>query len=541
MALGVECATPTHPISTSIEAKPSMGKTRLKKYSELDYFSGEKRFLVFNNSLNNFIRSCNERLFYRKDKRTGQWVTPPAPDMSAIYKLAAIIKSDLLDWMPIVAPYSREEIPEFYSGRKKTIYVKALKSLYETPLTKRDFKINAFCKIENLEIKASKPITDMIARVVQARGTRYNIEAGVYLKKIEHLVYRSTDDMYNRFTGATDDEKTIMKGLNAIETARYIVMKSERIKDWVAIPIDAERFDQHCSEPMMSKIEHPVYLACFRGKKDTKRLKWLLDAQLDNKGVAYLSDGKVKYHIGACRCSGDPNTGLGNCTLMCNMVYGFLVTHDIKESGFINNGDDGVVMINRKYYQLFKKYFYDYCLELGYVMTIGEPVSVLEEIEFCQTKPVFDGQKYRMVRIPQVSFSKDGLSIHPFQNKTDWVHYQMSVGLGGLSLTGGLPVLQQYYDAMIRIADQNKPQKYNYDKRKANQVTQQNGFYWMRQRMKENYRPITTAARVSFYRAFGILPDMQIELEKQLESVTASWNGPSYQEPGVRISLGGEN
>jgi hypothetical protein len=537
MALGLECAPPSHPISRLIEAKPSMGKTRIKTYSVIEYMSAAKQFIVFNNSMANFIRSCNERLFYRKDKASGKWVTPPMPKEEAVKQLSEVIQTNLFSKMPIIAPYSREKIPELYSGRKKTIYTRSLKDLYDRPLNAQDFKLNAFCKIENLEVKPSKPFEDMIARVVQARGPRYNIELGVFLKPIEHLCYKQIDKMYNDFTGAREEEKTIMKGLNAIETAKYIQMKVERITDWVAIPIDASRFDQHCSKSMMRDIEHPTYLACFKGKKDSKRLKYLLDAQLDNKGVAYLSDGKVKYHIGACRASGDLNTGLGNCVLMCNMIFGFLHKYQMTRSAFINNGDDGVVIIPKKYYPVFEKYFYDYCYDLGYVMTIEEPVHRLEDIEFCQTKPVYDGVKYRMVRIPQVSFSKDSISIHPFQNKTDWVHYQMSIGLGGLSLTGGLPVMQSYYNAMIRIADANKPPKYNYDKRKANQVTMENGFYWMRQRMRENYRPVTTEARVSFYRAFGILPDLQICLEEQLDQMTATWQGKTHQEPQERFML----
>jgi hypothetical protein len=55
----------------------------------------------------------------------------------------------------------------------------------------------------------------------------------------------------------------------------------------------------------------------FRSKELAELLKW----QLQNKGFARTIDGLIKYSVEGCRMSGDMNTALGNCTIMCALVY----------------------------------------------------------------------------------------------------------------------------------------------------------------------------------------------------------------------------
>lgn len=46
--------------------------------------------------------------------------------------------------------------------------------------------------------------------------------------------------------------------------------------------------------------------------------------------------------------SGDMNTALGNCMLMCCLIISYLESKNIKYD-FINNGDDAVLFLERKH------------------------------------------------------------------------------------------------------------------------------------------------------------------------------------------------
>lgn len=65
------------------------------------------------------------------------------------------------------------------------------------------------------------------------------------------------------------------------------------------------------------KWEHSIYNAMFRSDELAELLGW----QLTNKGFARTTDGLIKYEVKGCRMSGDMNTALGNCMIMCALVY----------------------------------------------------------------------------------------------------------------------------------------------------------------------------------------------------------------------------
>lgn len=116
----------------------------------------------------------------------------------------------------------------------------------------------------------------------------------------------------------------------------------------------------------------------------------------------------MRYTTEGTRCSGDVNTGMGNCILMVSIVTAYMWENKAPVSDFsiLNNGDDCLLFVKPHLAHLLPG-IVPWFSALGFVMKLEKPVTVLEDIEFCQTKPVFDGEKWRMVRSYPTSASKD--------------------------------------------------------------------------------------------------------------------------------------
>jgi hypothetical protein len=112
----------------------------------------------------------------------------------------------------------------------------------------------------------------------------------------------------------------------------------------------------------------------------------------------------------------------------------------------------------------------------------------------------------------------------------DLTSYLNSIGSCGLSLTGGIPILQNYYRAMLPRDGLQRTRDY--------EALINSGFFQLAKGMHESFRPVTDEARVSFCNAFGITPDLQCELEKRFDSFSPDLNCSATIEEIVRNDLG---
>jgi len=170
-----------------------------------------------------------------------------------------------------------------------------------------------------------------------------------------------------------------------------------------------------------------------------------------------------------------------------------------------NNGDDCVLFLDKK--DLYKlDGLYDWFIKIGFNMAIEKPVDEFEHLEFCQTKPVYDGDIWIMCRKPS-AIAKDSVLLHPWDSKNTkyYLGWLDSVGVGGLRLAGKLPIFQEFYALYKRSGVRNK---YDYTKHVGfNSVEAQVN-------MKRDYGHVSPECRSSFYSAFGVTPDEQLCLEK---------------------------
>jgi hypothetical protein len=485
-----------------------IGKSvRTRKIYQVGGWSPPIEFGVHNASINNLQRAILERVYYVKG--VGGFVPTPKPCEGIFKERLGYFSSQLVRYIGHVTPMGLQDFPTMYQGRKRTIYQNAVDSLLVRSVERRDSYLKAFVKAEKINFTAKG---DPAPRVIQPRDPRYNAEVGVYLKPLEPKIYQAVARLFG--------EITIFKGLNAQSSGHHLYRKWCRYREPVAIGLDASRFDQHVS-PEALRWEHSFYLRCFKGKA---KLAKLLEWQIANRGYGYCSDGKLKYSVTGCRMSGDMNTALGNCLIMCALVHSYCKSRGVDRFSLANNGDDCVVIMEKSDLACFQEGLITWFLEMGFNMKVETPVFIFEQIEFCQCKPIHvdntsNGPDYIMCRSAPVALAKDCMSIIPLDSRKGYEKQMSAIGDCGLALTGGIPIFQSFYCGMLRAGRGRFG--------KVNQTQRDNvGKEIMRIGMNRNVQAIQPYTRFSFWLAFGITPEQQFALEEYYDLHTPYWRDP---------------
>lgn len=445
-------------------------------------------FSVHNNSLNNLVRGINERVFFIDNKGT----LPQRP------KVGAFARLDLFDQVlssTYLRPWTLEEFVESYTGRQYNRYKQAADSLAAKPLSRDDASVATFIKCEKINFHAK---ADPAPRIIQPRDPRFNAAIGVYIKPLEKLIYKNLGKLYKY--------PCVAKGFDVYQTGDIIASKWSMFQNPCAISLDASRFDQHVSADAL-RWTHNIYLKY----NDDAEFKRMLGMMIHNKGRGLCADGRVNYKVTGCRMSGDMDTALGNCLLMVAMTYSYCREFGIKHE-VMDNGDDIVVIMESSDEKIFRDNVRSYYADLGFTMKIEPTVHVLEEIEFCQMHPIFDGKQWRMVR-NLISLAKD-LVCTTGQTQVDaWLE---AIGLGGVSLTSGLPVYQAFYVMLAKFGKKRKKSKIEKWHLYAG-----SGFARLAGLMtRRDPAEITTEARESFAKAFGLNFSRQEALENMYSQLT---------------------
>jgi len=364
-----------------------------------------------------------------------------------------------------------------------------------------EMPILIFIKYEKILLDESK---HQVARLIQPRRAEYNVMVGRYLKKIETLVYEALRRV------SQVPQAVVMKGFNAFEVGELFHRKWARFHNPAAIGLDASRWDQHVS-PSLLQWEHSVYLSYYKGR-DRRELAKLLQQQIHNHGFIYVEGKRIKYTTEGTRCSGDMNTALGNCLCMVAILLRFIQDLQIPPSEYdiCDNGDDCVVFLEKEHLASFTARVSGHFAQFGFVLKVEKPVYTLEEVEFCQCHPVYDGECWRMVRNVWASLSKDTALLNPVPHMLDYAH---TIGECGLALTSGMPIMQEFYSALHRASDHGLGMSHPF---------RETGFSHLARGCVASYRDVSTAARVSFAKAFDISPDMQFAMEQYYSSVVVT-------------------
>jgi hypothetical protein len=421
------------------------------------------------------------------------------PDKGAFKRLIPL-RNRILAHTPSTTRIERENFPLYYAGRKRLVYQRAVDSLCAEPISPRDAEVQTFIKAEKINFTA-KP--DPAPRVIQPRDPRYNVEVGCFLKPFEKAAFKG----FKRTFGYN----VVCKGLNATGVAEQLRENWDEFMEPVAIGLDASRFDQHVSREAL-EFEHGFYNCKFKSDYLATLLSW----QLRTRGFGRAKDGYVKYSVNGCRMSGDMNTSLGNCIIMSCIVIGYFESVGVK-ARLANNGDDCVVICERKDISLFDG-IDEWFKTFGFKLTREPTVTSFERIEFCQAQPVLTSTGWRMVRNIFTAPSKDAVSLLSWDNELEFNRWRNAIAECGLSLTRGVPIREKYYTNLW------VPHSASY----AHVAYAETGMGMLSKGVQPGI--INETSRLSFYRAFGVLPDQQDAIESDIPAV--GWLQPS---PGDKL------
>lgn len=495
------------------EEADSPVKEKNQAIYELGDFPCAARFLAFRDCAENARCALLERVFYHEI--AGVFTSPADPSVQVVGALLQNFRRKLGFVLPKATPVERHEyVAARYRGRRLQVYQAAVEKLDRRGLLESDSFSSAFLKFEKILEQPKR----QVPRLIQPRAPAYNVELGRYLHPVEHVIFRAIDSVFGH--------PTVMKGLNASEQGEIFHKAWCTFQHPVALQIDASRFDQHIRSGLL-KWEYSVYDKIY---SNDPYLRMLLRWQLKTRGFMRSGGSVFKYKVSGGRCSGDMNTAVGNILVACAGVYEWLRSVNLhKKTRVLDAGDDCCIIGEAADIVAAAPTLQPWFDQLGLIMKVEPLVYVLEQVSFCQTQPVYDGLSWRMVRDPRVSLTKDAIVLQR-QHLTNLKAYFASIGQCGLSLTSGLPVLQEYYTAMgAGKAEKSRP---------VDESLAGSGFFMLSRRMQGSYRPVTDEARVSFWRAFGIPPSLQIELEDHYRRCEVP-DGvvPSYGEVN-RVDLG---
>lgn len=440
---------------------------------------------VHANNLKNLTRGIVERVFHVV--KDGSLSQVPQPKGGVFGRLSSI-RQRLVSRANSTPVVQKGDYPYLYTGRKRRIYQRAYDSLCTRALRISDSFVSTFLKAEKINFTSK---ADPAPRVIQPRTPRFNLEVGCYLKEFEKVLLQAFCLVFGYYV--------VLKGMNANRVAEVLRGHWERYKKPVAFGLDASRFDQHVSVDAL-KWEHSVYNYCYQDK----HLARLLRMQLTNRGYARVDGKVVRYEVSGKRMSGDINTGLGNCLLMSSMVLSYIEEHGI-DARLANNGDDCVIVCEQSDYHKFDA-LSAWMLDFGFTITREEPVTRFERIEFCQAQPVYTSTGWRMVRNPFTAMAKDCVSLQSWSNPLEVRYWAHTIGTCGLELTRGVPIWEAWYTQLHSVGVAAPP---GWCEQQMTGV----GMGFMARGVVGGV--ITDEVRVSFYHAFGVMPDQQTAVEME--------------------------
>jgi len=393
-----------------------------------------------------------------------------------------------------ISKFNAEQLLAGKAQSQRKRVARALDNLKRFGWSMNDAVVRMFIKFEKAPDDPSDPPEGKAPRCIQHRSYEYTTRLAQYLMPLEHKVWNWNRD----FKKAPVEERFFAKKLNSFERARRIVAM-DRFPNTVFLLLDHSRFDAHLT---LDKLG--MEFAFYRRFIKSSEFDALLDCQVKNicygrSGIKYLSLGR--------KMSGEYNTSLGD-----SLINMFMLAYWIREidGELFVDGDDSVVAIDSS---SIRKLDFNYWKRMG-MNTKIEQTALLEEVEFCQCRPVKLSGGYRMVRNPDRVMSRSPYTIHTFNDSNSYRKWLASVAAGEYACNEGVPILQEYAFALGRAAGVEHTKGMLGEVLARRPGEHFHGY---------NKRPISLETRRSFHLAWGISPTVQLDIEKNL--LTA---GPTF-------------
>lgn len=394
-------------------------------------FSTEPYIMAHNTS--NLEEALFTRVFQQQtdDGEWGDVITPDDGVFTRLDDFGRRLQGLQLDPLP------RRRMIDFAPPGKTELYRQAVESLEFDRLTKRDAEVTCFVKVEKY-LKPTNP------RVIQARSVRYHVEWGRFIIPIEKAIYRAV----NRLFGY----RVIMKGLNPSEMATAMRASWDAVDDPVAVMLDASRFDRHVSVDA-HQWKHGIYRQFLNLLgREKKRFATLAAAQLCRRGKGVTSDSILTFDKLGGLCSGDMDTSLSACLIVCALFWTFMKEMGVSNYRFIDNGDDCVLVISRDRVSVLES-LPQWMASFGFIYRVDGILNEFERIEFCQTFPIYSVSRgsWVCVRNPHKALVKDLVIAQSNRTWKEYLTILASIGDGGLASYGDMPIYWVFYRRLAEI------------------------------------------------------------------------------------------
>lgn len=518
---GVDSSSEVYP--PGLICLPNGELSRTRRWVKLTGLAPASKLGVFNNNLNNGYKAFAERYMLCKTENGFEPALKTSMTLTMCKESVEHLQ-EVVDALELAPVATTHEVAMAYTGPKRKLYLEAERKYWTDGVKRMDAILHSFVKFEKTNLLKAP-------RVINPRSPVYNLALGRYLKLNEKNYYKAIASVFGQ-------ENVIIKGMDSYESARQIKLVWDQFSDPIAIGGDATKFDMHVSLEALY-YEHLHYLVPYVGSiveaialydrvivkkapelrldwSDAEQLAWLLSLQLQNFGTAYFDDGKLKFRMRGTRASGDLNTSLGNCILMCAMARVWSKRTGVRMM-LINNGDDCVFVMERKDEGKWREGILEYYRSKGFRMVLEETAYELEEIEFCQSRPCWTEEGYTMVRNPLTLIEKGSMCLQPVGTTKQLRRWMMAVGVCEGSLAKGVPVVSAFARAMRRNGAKCSTRYIKHVYAGSSRAFHSDF------ELKES--DISAAARTSFWMAWGILPREQEALEAHFAewSLDRSW------------------
>lgn len=353
-----------------------------------------------------------------------------------------------------------------YTGAKRAKYTRAFERLALRGLRTSDANVTMFLKDD----KYIGSLVDKYPRCIQYRTAEYCASLAQYLLPIEHDVY---DIEFN-------GHRVFAKGRNLVERATDILKLCQLYR--YVYKGDHSKFDTHIQRGHL-RAEHRFYKHLNR----SKRLSWLLNLQLINKG---RTRNGLKYRVLGTRCSGDLNTGLGNSLINWAIIRACAP----RDCAIYLDGDDFLVFTNELVDWDFTPY--------GMVTDIS--LCDVGSIDFCSTRLVQFEEGPIMVRPPWRLLCKFGW-LTRVRNERYHAKYVYSLGQCLDAIYSGVPI---YGVLARRCLEIGMPKVVDTE------------FTWEAKHASSLRIASSPFNREAFARAFNLSPEQQLSIETSLAQLS---------------------
>lgn len=432
----------------------------------------------------------------------------PEPSPPAIARLRQLART-LGKRLPRTQAIAVTDVPKLYTGQKRARYERAAADVVANGgVERRHFRCTMFVKAEKMNPRAK---VDPDPRAIQFRDYRGGVNLARFLKPIEAHIYALAGDGKSLPQG-----KLIGKGLSMAARARLLREKWDGLRDPVAIVVDASRFDKHVSKELL-EVEHLVYTNSNPADEFQQMLRWqLFNVVRSRNGLLYKTRGK--------RMSGDMNTAVGNCILMTLMICDAMRDVPCSDWNLLDDGDDCVLLVERAWLDQVIARLPGAFAEYGMKLKVEAVADVFENIDWCQSRPVYAADGWTMVRNP-AKITSGAVSGQKYCEPGARQRLLATLGLCEGHLNRGVPVLQAFASCLLRSSDGARPLALVETDAIYHRIDRE-----LRGRPLADFQPaaISNASRMSFYKAYGVPPSRQVTLERWLDQLRITTRGTMH-------------